>query len=195
MERRRQKRELHEVSEHPELDLSDTAKSQMLADTLMRFGTALARIRQQHPDRIITVNIFGASTGSEGYSIVQEGMSSSLTERGYDTPAIVARDSSARGWRALTAPERRGLGPPAVELANVGISISMSKHIELHTQLAVENMPGLQQLWRVPGAGAPHGLPDYCIGARFIVHTEDGNLPNPFYHTIPQSAMARSPVQ
>mmetsp|Transcript_36612 Transcript_36612/g.114586 ORF Transcript_36612/g.114586 Transcript_36612/m.114586 type:complete len:122 (-) Transcript_36612:1-366(-) len=55
-------------------------------------------------------------------------------------------------------------------------------------------MPGLQQLWRVTGAGAPKGLPDFCVGARFFPHDEDGRLPEPFYHTIPTSPMVLPPV-
>eukprot|EP00966_Prymnesium_polylepis_P294783 6807341-Prymnesium_polylepis.1 len=70
----------------------------------------------------------------------------------------------------------------------------MGSHIEFHVQLAVEAMPGLQQLWRVKGAGAPKGLPDYCVGARFFVHGEDGRLPEPFYLTTPTSPMVLPPV-
>jgi hypothetical protein len=189
-ERKRLKREEHELAAHPELDLTDEAKEKKLADALGRFHLALSRLRQRYPDRIISVNIFGCSTGSEGFSIVEEGEKSTLTTRGNDTPAIVAPcPSSDRGWRALDGPERRFLGPPAVQLANAGLSKEMSKYVETGVQSAVEQMPGLQQLWRVTGAGGPKGLPDYCVGARFIVHDENGRLPAPFYHTILTSPM------
>ena len=44
----------------------------------------------------------------EGYSIEQEGNVSTLTMRGYDTPAVVAPCTAMDGgWRALTGSERR----------------------------------------------------------------------------------------
>ena len=43
-----------------------------------------------YPGCMLSVNVYGASTGSVGYSIEQEGKNSTLIERGYDVPAIVA---------------------------------------------------------------------------------------------------------
>ena len=63
----------------------------------------------------------------------------------------------------------------------------LSKHVETQLQLHVEQLPGIQQLWRVAGAGGPKGNPPYCVGVRFIPHEADGSLPNGFYHTIPRS--------
>ena len=126
--RKRLKREEHELAAQPELDLSAKAKEQEVADALGRFHVEQARLRQQYPDRIFSVNVFGASTGSEGYSIVEEGEKSTLTTRGYDTPAIVARDSSDRGWRQLNGPERRFLGPPAVHDPG-GAGLPLGKNI------------------------------------------------------------------
>jgi hypothetical protein len=194
-DRKRQHREESELAISPELDLSAEGKAAACVSALCSLQSAIASVRQQYPGREISCNVFGASTGSEGYSIVQEGEKSTLTERGYDTPAIVAPSSAVlRGWRALSGPERSGLGPPAAEIFDAGQSKEMSKHVEHQVQLHVEKMPGIQQLWRVAGAGGPKGLPPYCVGIRCIPHEEDGSLPHGFYHTIPRSEMASAAV-
>ena len=147
--------------------------------------------RAKFPGRVLSVNIFGASTGSIGFSIVQEGATSSLTERGYDIPATVAPSSSlSRGWRALNGPERRSLGPPAETIYDAGRSKLMSKHVEKQLQLYAMKQQALQPLWRIAGQGEPKGLPPYHVGVRFFPHLEDGNLPHGFFHTIPLSTMA-----
>lgn len=113
-ERKRKDREEHELANIPKLELSVEVKAAAVASAISLFDAELAHARQQYPNRVLSCNVFGASTGSQGYSIVQEGNTSTLTERGYDIPAIVAPSSSlSRGWRALSGPERRDLGPPA----------------------------------------------------------------------------------
>ena len=184
-ERKRKEREEHELANHPKLKLSVEAKAAAVASAISLFDAELAHARQQYPNRVLSCNVFGASTGSQGYSIVQEGNTSTLTERGYDIPAIVAPSSSlSRGWRALSGPERRDLGPPAATVFDAGLSKEMSKHVEHQLQLHVEQLPGIKPLWRVPGAGGPKGIPPYCVGVRFIPHEEDGSLPHDFYHTF-----------
>ena len=73
----------------------------------------------------------------------------------------------------------------------------MSKHVEKQLQLHVEQLPGIQQLWRVAGAGGPKGLPPYTLLRRRSLHPArgaDGSLPNGFYHTTPRSEMASAAV-
>mmetsp|Transcript_25416 Transcript_25416/g.85682 ORF Transcript_25416/g.85682 Transcript_25416/m.85682 type:complete len:116 (+) Transcript_25416:516-863(+) len=59
-EQKCQKREEHELAEHPTLDLSDEAKDQAVADALDCFLVELARLRQQYPGRVFSVNISDA---------------------------------------------------------------------------------------------------------------------------------------
>ena len=133
------------------------------------FDRLLTQAQEAHPGCTLSCNIFGASTGSAGYSIKQEGTASTLIERGYDTPAIVAATySSSRPWRALNGKERRDLGPPAETVFDVGTSKKLSKCVETQLQLHAQKQPGLQRLWRVVGAGMPKGAPPYCVGVRFF---------------------------
>jgi hypothetical protein len=183
-ERKRKQRVEHELATYPELDLSAQAMAGAGASASAAFDAALYRARKRYIDRLLSVNVYGASTGSEGYSIEQEGEKSTLTERGYSTPAIVAPCSGrTRGWRALNGSERRDLGPPGEQIYDAGHSKETSKHVELHVQRHAKQQRGLQQLWRVDGQGGPKGLPPYCVGVRFIPHDEDGSLPHGFYHT------------
>ena len=129
--RKRKLREEHELETIPELDLSAEGKAAACASALHSLQAELARMRLRYPGCTLSCNVFGASTGSEGYSIKQEGNTSTLTERGYDTPAIVAPSSHSRGWCALSGPQRRDLGPPAVTIFDADRSKEMSKHVEL----------------------------------------------------------------
>ena len=183
-ERKRKQREEAELETIPEHDLSAEAKAVALASAMRSLQAVLARMCLRYPGRVLSCNVFGASTGSEGYSIVQEGATSTLTEHGYGTPAIVAPSTLSGAWRALSGHERRTLGPPAATVFDAGHSKEMSKHVERELQLYVEQVHGIQQLWRVAGAGGPKGLPPYCVGVRFIPHEADGSLPHGFYHTI-----------
>ena len=195
-ERKRQRREEVELETFPELDLSEEGKAAAVTSAQKEFDLQLAGARAMYPSRVLSCNIFGASTGCKGYSIVQEGEKSTLTERGYDTPAIVASSSTpSRPWRALNGQERRQLGPPAAIMYDAGRSKELSKHVEKQLQLHAQQQPGLQPLWRVVGAGGPKGLPSYCVGVRFFPHLEDGSLPNGFFHTVPRAEMATVSVQ
>ena len=126
-ERKRQRREEVELETFPELDLSEEGKAAAVTSAQKEFDLQLAGARVMYPSRVLSCNIFGASTGCKGYSIVQEGEKSTLTERGYDTPAIVASSSTpSRPWRALNGRERRQLGPPAAIIYDAGRSKELS---------------------------------------------------------------------
>ena len=73
------------------------------------------------------INVFGASTGTEGSTIEEEGMRSTLTTRGYDVPMLVVPRASWRTlasgqprvqvwWTCLDMDQRLRLGPPALTL-------------------------------------------------------------------------------
>ena len=184
-DRKRQKREEHELKTIPELDLSPEAKAVAVDTAVAAFDRKLAKIQETRPHgTLFSLNVYGASTGSEGYSIEQEGGASTLTTRGNDTPSIVAPSTNDRGWRVLDGPERKSLGPPGEEIFNTGFSKEMSKTVEKAVQLHAETLPNLKVLWRVAGAGAPKGLPPYKVGVRFVPHQANGDLPNGYFHTF-----------
>lgn len=166
--RKRKEREDDEAEQEtrsdPDLDLTDEAKDAAAASALAEAERQFQRAKTLYPGRTLSVNVFGASTGSEQYSIEEEGMNSTLTECGYDTPAIVAPATTPRGFRALTAPERRNLGPTAVTIYNAGRSKLTSKHVEWQVQLAFERKSGIKVLWRRTGWGGPKGRPERLQG-------------------------------
>ena len=51
-----------------------------------------------------TLSVFGASTGSAGYSVEEEGNVSGLTDRGYGTPCLAhpATGAAAKPWEVLS---------------------------------------------------------------------------------------------
>jgi hypothetical protein len=55
----------------------------------------------------------------------------------------------------------------------------IANHVEWQVQLHVRDvLPDNGKLLQVkPGSGGCQGLPPYKVGARFIVHKQDGNLP------------------
>jgi hypothetical protein len=172
-------REESEKKERPEIDLSPAARAAAAEVGIANFEAAKTEFEALNPGVKYGCNVFGASTGSKGYSIIEEGYKSALTTRGYGTPSIVMPDPGAEfGYRALNGPERRALGPAATEIYNATHSKTMSMHVELHVQLYVmAQYPNLKWLWRVPGAGGPKGIPDYKIGVRFVLLLPGGELP------------------
>ena len=184
-ERKRQKREEFELETIRELDLSPEAKAVAVDTAVAVFDQKLAKMKEtRRHGTLFSLNVYGASTGSAGFSIEQEGAVSTLTTRGHDTPAIMAPSTDGMGRRALNGPERRSLGPPGEEIFNAGFSKEMSKTVEKALQLHAQTLPNLKVLWRVPGAGAPKGLPPYKVGVRFVPHQANGDLPNGFFHTF-----------
>ena len=86
----------------PKVDLSDSAKDAAVACALAEAERALGEAQKTYPKRKLAVNVFGANTGSEGYSIEEEGTKSTLIARGYHQPAIMAPSSpvmSPGAWR------------------------------------------------------------------------------------------------
>ena len=65
----------------------------------MRAATALASAKLKYPGCIFSINVFGASTGSLGYSVQEEGRKN-LTSRGYHVPPIVVPLNGAAGSSA-----------------------------------------------------------------------------------------------
>ena len=65
----------------------------------MRAATALASAKLKYPGCIFSINVFGASTGSLGYSVEEEGRKN-LTRRGYLDPPIVVPVNGAAGSSA-----------------------------------------------------------------------------------------------
>jgi hypothetical protein len=157
-ERKTQARTAYESERNPELDLSAAALLAAGTAGIANFDVALASARTEHPS--LAVNVFGASTGSERFSIEEEGLKSVLTTRGGDKPAIVA--TTAEGSRPLTPDERRTVGLVGHELYNAIDSTVLSKHVERAVQQHVDDLVKrdgtLKKLWRRTGAGGPKGI-------------------------------------
>jgi len=171
-------REAWEQAEHPEVDLSDAAKSDAADGAITIFDAALASALVDNPS--VACNIFGASTGSEGFTIREEGEKSVLTTRGHDWPAIVYK-APAGDRRPLSSGERRSVGQVSLELYNAGNSKELSKHVETAVQRHVDALGDnrVKKLWRVTGAGYPKGTGPYKVGVRFFPRDVDGALTAP----------------
>ena len=77
-----------------------------------------------------TLSVFGASTGSAGYSVEEEGNVSGLTDRGYGTPCLAhpATGAAAKPWEVLSPDTRRALGP-TITIADCGSSMELSSQV------------------------------------------------------------------
>ena len=138
------------------------------------------------------INVFGASTGTEGNTIEEEGMRSTLTTRGYDVPMLVVPRASWRTlalgqpreqvwWTPLDTDQRRLLGPPAITLYDAGASRFASSQVEWKIQLLIEAAAAelhIDVAWRRAGQGGPKGKPPYHVGFRLYVMNADGTFPN-----------------
>jgi len=178
-ERRQQEWEEAERKVRPNVDFSKE-KDEAVEAAMARFNGALAKVRHDYgEDRIITCNVFGASAGTTGNSVEEEGLRSSLMS-GFPT-VVVADPEEEGGWRLLCAKERRDLGPPGIMIADLGDSRPLSMHVEEQVQLKVQEMakadPLLRFLWKQAGKGGPQGTWPYHVGARFFVHDASGFLP------------------
>ena len=74
-----------------------------------------------------TLSVYGASTGSKGYSVEEEGNVSGLTERGYGTPCLV-HPAAAKPYELLDTATRRALGP-TITIADCGSSKELSSQV------------------------------------------------------------------
>jgi len=209
--RRLEERKMYDLANYPLLDLSDEELDAAADRAIATFDASLEIARTCSSS--LAVNVFGASSGSRGYTIKLEGEKSVLTTRGYDTPAIVAKTDEggiragprgAQGvaewcerkkfyWRALDPDERRAVGTEAIELHCCGASTALSRWVESAVQRHVDELVThdhtLKKLWRVTGAGAPQGTGPYKVGARFFATDGEGasmrlKAPGPYEFTF-----------
>ena len=105
-------RKMYDLEHYPQLDLSDEEFDAATASAIATFDASLEIARRTY-SRSLAVNVFGASSGSPGYTIKLEGEKSVLTTRGYDTPAIVAKTDEGveRAQEVLLARARCGRAP------------------------------------------------------------------------------------
>ena len=77
-----------------------------------------------------TLSVYGASTGSKGYSVEEEGNVSGLTDRGYGRPCLAhpATGAAAKPWKVLSSDTRRALGP-TITIADCGSSMELSSQV------------------------------------------------------------------
>ena len=77
-----------------------------------------------------TLSVFGASTGSAGYSVREEGNVSGLTDRGCGRPCLAhpATGAAAEPWEVLSGETRRALGP-TITIADCGSSRELSSQV------------------------------------------------------------------
>jgi hypothetical protein len=174
-ERKMDEKIKYESQKNPEVDLGPAALDAAANLGIANFKTALASARTMSLS--FAVNVYGASTGSDGYSIEEEGWASTLTTRGYDKPAIVAM-TGPDTWRPLKGPERRMVGMAGQEIYDARSSKVLSKYVEKAVQQYVDNLvktdDTLKKLWRVTGAGAPQGIGPYKVGVRFFPTRGEG---------------------
>jgi len=113
------------------------------------------------------VQIYGASTGAQGFSVKEEGVNQ-LRQRGYKSATII----DATGYAppvALT----RAWGPGGVSVYNCGSSKVISRTVEtaLHKHfwpICDASDGKMLRLWRACGAGAPQGIGPYHVCIRIM---------------------------
>ena len=89
----------------PWVDTSDEALSDAAANGFATIQSYLAQHRNaDNSGRPCMINVFDASTGTEGNTIEEEGMRSTLTTRGYDIPVLAVWHAS---WRTLATGQPR----------------------------------------------------------------------------------------
>ena len=146
-------------------DLSDAALRARGEAAINTASELIADYWKTYPNGF-AVTFYGASTGSDGYSVVEEGVKQ-FTYRGYTPPII---DASGRAPDvALTG----AWGQGGVSVCDCGSSKVISRAVEtaLHTHFAPicdasdDKMP---RLWRKCGAGAPQGIGPYHVCIRIM---------------------------
>ena len=113
------------------------------------------------------VQFYGASTGSEGFSVKEEGVNQ-FRQRGYKSATII----DATGYAppvALT----RAWGPGGKSVYNCGsskvISHAVEKALHTHFKPICDASDGkMPRLWRACGAGAPQGIGPYHVCIRIM---------------------------
>ena len=112
------------------------------------------------------VIFYGASTGSEGFSVVAEGVNQ-LRQRSKNPPIIDA--SGHAPDVALTS----AWGPGGVSVYDCGSSTAISRVVEkaLHEHfwpICDASDGKMLRLWRACGAGAPQGIGPYHVCIRIM---------------------------
>ena len=177
----------------PWVDTSDEALNDIAKEGFATIQSYLQDERNaDNSGRPYMINVFGASTGTEGNTIEEEGMRSTLTTRGYDVPMLVVPRASWRTlasgqprvqvwWTCLDVDQRLRLGPPALTLYDAGPSKFASKEVEEKIQLLVEAAAdelNIAVAWRRAGQGGPKGKPPYLVGFRLFIMNTDGTFPD-----------------
>ena len=112
------------------------------------------------------VQIFGASTGSKGFSVKGEGVNQ-FRDRGFKPPIIDA--SGCAPHVSLTGT----WGPGGVSVYNCGsskvISHAVEKALQTHFTPICDASDGkMPRLWRKLGAGCPQGIGPYHVCIRIM---------------------------
>ena len=137
------------------------------------------------------VNVFLASTGTPGNSIVEEGTRSTLNGRGYANPKLAIDSPSLRTtirngdkeevWYTILGSRLcEQLGPEAVTFYDAQYSKFACKAVEKKTQLLVEEGArdlNIEIAWKVAGQGGAKGAPPYKVGYRLFEMNLDGTFP------------------
>jgi len=161
---------------------------------------SLASLMNSNNGGKFMISVYGASEGTAGNSIVQEGERSGLTARGYGLPVLAFEETSVRKtkrngeetvvwYTPLDGQARRTLGPPGVEFFDAGTDKKSSSEVEHRTQLLVEKYMEenayIEKAWRHIGMGFPKGSPPYKVGYRIFPINPDGSFPNGAVRTSP----------
>ena len=124
------------------------------------------------------INVLGASEGTEGNLLEDEGRRSSLTTRGDDCPALQVKKEDGT-HRVLSSDQRRSIGGASILLSNEQGSKHGSSEVEKRVQLLIEERGeeyGLEPIWRRAGQGYPKGAPPYKVGFRLFPRKHNGKL-------------------
>ena len=163
---------------HSNVDNSSRAKANALALAITNLTVEIAAINAKNPGHDITASIFVASEG-RGHLVLHEGRGLSFGSKKQGSIVKLEHHDGATYWRILDPNERKFIGPDAVDIYDATTSKIIANHVEWQVQLHVRDvLPDNGKLLQVkPGSGGCQGLPPYKVGARFIVHKQDGNLP------------------
>ena len=147
-------------------DLSAPALRARGEAAIRRAEELIAGYWETNPDGF-AVQFYGASTGSPGYSVWEEGVNQ-LRPRGYKVPTIIDASGEVPDV-ALTS----AWGPGGVSVYDCGSSKVISKAVEtaLHEHfwpICDASDGKMLRLWRRCGAGAPQGIGPYHVCIRIM---------------------------
>ena len=165
-EERRQRAIAYELAtQGDQHDLSDAALRARGEAAIRRAEELIAGYWETNPDGF-AVQFYGASTGSPGYSVREEGVSQ-FRDRGYKPPIVDALGRIPDV--ALTS----AWGPGGVSVYDCGSSKTISRVVETalyeHFWPICDASDGkMLRLWRRCGAGAPQGIGPYHVCIRIM---------------------------